>query len=284
MRSKLLPEVAQRQEGCDMNSESQVSLDVVAIAPHPDDLEILCGGTLAMLVKQGYKVGMFDLTSGEPTPRGTPELRRAEAELARQILGVQVRINLDLPNRVLMDNPENRFRLATELRRYKPDIIITMSGRTPAASPDHYQGQLIAEASRFYAQLTKWDERFDQQSPYRVKHLVYAPVPFDAEQRSYHATFVNNISDTIEQKLEAIAAYKSQFDEARLDRVLHTFRCQAGTIGARTGFRYGELFALPQPIGTNQFAELVRASADTNQPNATPAGMLEPVNAGVPLG
>src|SRR4029079_3748463 len=93
------------------------ALDVAAIAPHPDDIEILCGGTLAKLVKQGYRVGIFDLTCGEPTPRGSREPRQREAETARQQLGVQVRINIDLPNRVLMDGPENRFRLATEFRR-----------------------------------------------------------------------------------------------------------------------------------------------------------------------
>ena len=155
-------------------------LDVLAVAPHPDDLEILCGGALAKLVKQGYKVGIFDLTSGEPTPRGTPETRQREAEKARQILGVPLRVNVALPNRVLMDCPENRFRLATEFRRYRPGIVIAAAGRTPAASPDHYQGHLIAEAARFYSQLTKWDERFDGTAPYRVPHLVYVPYPTDA--------------------------------------------------------------------------------------------------------
>src|SRR5207248_5566125 len=83
-------------------------LDVIAVGPHPDDLEILCGGTLAKLVAQGYRVGMIDLTNGEPTPRGTPEIRAAEAEAARKELGVPYRLNLALPNRVLMDCPENR--------------------------------------------------------------------------------------------------------------------------------------------------------------------------------
>src|SRR5580700_7394011 len=108
-------------------------LDLVAVAPHPDDLEITCGGTLAKLVKQGYRVGIIDLTSGEPTPRGSDEIRQREAEAARKILGVQVRINLGLPNRVLMDSPEGRFRLGTELRRLQPKVVITMAGRTPAA-------------------------------------------------------------------------------------------------------------------------------------------------------
>ena len=72
-------------------------LDVMAIGAHPDDLEIICGGTLALLAKQGYSVCMVDLTSGEPTPRGSEELRKVEAEAARQILGVQLRINLGKP-------------------------------------------------------------------------------------------------------------------------------------------------------------------------------------------
>src|SRR3954462_564415 len=158
-------------------------LDVLAVGAHPDDLEILCGGTLAKLVKQGYRVGMIDLTSGEPTPRGTPETRAAEAEAARAILGVPLRLNHDLPNRVLMDCPENRFVLATAFRRLQPRVVITTAGRTPAASPDHHQGHLLVEASRFYSQLTKWDDRFEGTRPYRVPFLAYCLFPFDAEVR-----------------------------------------------------------------------------------------------------
>src|SRR3954449_6902077 len=83
-------------------------LDVIAVAPHPDDLELTCGGTLAKLVRQGYRVGIIDLTTGEPTPRGSDETRACEAEAARLALGVHVRINLNLPNRVLMDGPDGR--------------------------------------------------------------------------------------------------------------------------------------------------------------------------------
>src|SRR5438552_19140089 len=103
-----------------MPTDTPDRLDVLAVGPHPDDLEITCGGTLAKLVKLGYRVGMIDLTSGEPTPRGSEETRQQEAEADRQILGVQVRINLGLPNRVLMDSPEARFRLGAELRRLQP--------------------------------------------------------------------------------------------------------------------------------------------------------------------
>src|SRR6476469_8774133 len=166
-----------------MNDRSD-TLDVLAVAPHPDDLEITCGGTLAKLAKQGYRVGIIDLTSGEPTPRGSEEIRAREAEAARKVLGVQVRINLGLPNRVLMDSPDGRFALGTELRRYRPSVLITVAVRTPAASPDHHQGHLLVEGARFYSQLTKWDDRFAGTPPHRIPHLVYSPTPFDAERRN----------------------------------------------------------------------------------------------------
>jgi bacillithiol biosynthesis deacetylase BshB1 len=249
-------------------------LDVIAVAPHPDDLEILCGGTLAKLVKQGYKVGIFDLASGEPTPRGSLETRRAESEESRQILGVPVRVNIDLPNRVFMDGPENRFKLATEFRRYRPKIVILAAGRTPAASPDHYQGHLIGEAARFYSQLTKWDERFDGTLPYRVPHLVYVPYPFDAEHRDWHSTFVVDISETMEQKLAAIHAYKSQFDEERFERVKHMVGSANGYHGARCGYRYGELFALPHPVGSPDLVATVTGARPTPPPHSSIGGHM----------
>jgi bacillithiol biosynthesis deacetylase BshB1 len=237
-------------------------LDVVAVAPHPDDLELTCGGTLAKLVRQGYRVGMIDLTSGEPTPRGSEEARRREAEAARRALGVPVRVNLGLPNRELMDGPAARYALATEFRRWRPAVVITMAGRTPAASPDHHQGQLIVEAARFYSQLTKWDDRFAGTAPYRVPHLVYAPVPFDAEVRQWHSTFAIDIGDTLEQKLEAIRCYASQFDEKRLEMVHHFVTGVNASYGARCGFAYAELFALPQPVAARDLFALVNAGAE----------------------
>ncbi len=237
-------------------------LDVVAVAAHPDDLELTCGGTLAKLVRQGYRVGMIDLTSGEPTPRGSEEIRFREAEAARQVLGVQVRVNLGLPNRELMDDRPARYALATELRRYRPKILIAMAGRTPAASPDHHQAHLLTEAARFYSQFSKWDERFDGTAPYRVPHLVYAPVAFDAEVRHWHSRFVIDISDTIEQKLQAIHCYRSQFDDARFAEVKHFITGQAAATGGLCGFAYGELFALPQPLGSKDLVASLGGSKE----------------------
>jgi bacillithiol biosynthesis deacetylase BshB1 len=240
-----------------MSTTPEERIDVIAVGPHPDDLEITCGGTLARLVRQGYRVAMIDLTSGEPTPRGSLEIRAAEAEAARVVLGVPLRLNLGLPNRELMDAPEHRYVLATAFRRLRPSIVIATAGRTPAASPDHHQAHLLIEAARFWSQLTKWDDRFDNTAPHRVPHLVYAPFPFDAEVRHWQSTFVIDVSETFEQKMQAVRCYHSQFDDHRFERVRHAITGHSIATGSRCGFAYGELFALPAPIGAVDLVSLV---------------------------
>ena len=252
-------------------------LDVVAVAPHPDDLEITCGGTLALLVNQGYKVGILDLTSGEPTPRGSLETRARESEAARQVLGVPFRRNVGLPNRELMDSPANRYILATWFRRLMPTIVICTAGRTPAASPDHHQGHLLVEAARFYSQLTKWDDRFDGTAPYRVPHLLYAPFPFDGEVRQYHGSFVVDVTTTFEQKMKAISCYSSQFDESRFAKVRHFVSGNNISIGGRCGFAYGEFFALPTVIGTSEPFTLVMGGRATAAPVSLPGQPAPPL-------
>ena len=236
---------------------SDTPLDIVFTAPHPDDLEIGMGGAIAKLVKLGYRVGMVHMTDGEPTPRGTRETRLKETKEAAAILGVQVCEVLDLENRTMMDGPEARYAVATTLRRYRPKILVGMAGRTPAASPDHYQGQLITEAARFYSQLTKWDDRFDNTEPFRVDHLVYRPVRFAAETTHWHSQFVVDITDTIDQKVEAVRCYRSQFDEQRFAGVEHFIRSIAGAEGMLAGVRFGELYALPRALGVNDMVSLL---------------------------
>lgn len=227
------------------------TLDIIFTAPHPDDLEITCGGTIAKLVKLGYRVGMVHMTNGEPTPLGTPETRMGEMKAAAEILGATVCEMVGLPNRVLLDVPENRFALASVVRKYKPRVLVGIAGRTVAASPDHYQAQLITEAVRFYSQLTKWDERFGGTKPHRVDHLFYRPLSRSAEAANWPATFVVDITDTIEQKIAAVACYKSQFPPARFDKMAHYLRCTAGHEGGACGYDYGELYALPRPLGVS---------------------------------
>lgn len=228
---------------------SNIRLDIVFTAPHPDDIEIGSGGTIAKLVSQGYKVGLVHLTNGEPTPRGTPETRMKEMQAAGEVLGAQVVDMLGLPNRELMDGPAARYALATALRKYRPRVLVAMAGRTPAASPDHYQSQLIAEASRFYSQFTKWNDRFGGTEPFRIDHLVYRPTRISAEVTHWHSQFVVDISDTIDKKIEAIRCYRSQFDEERFAGLEHYVRSGNGVEGSSIGVKYGEGYALPRPLG-----------------------------------
>jgi len=236
---------------------TETQLDVVFTAPHPDDLEIGMGGTIAKMVKLGHRVGMIHMTDGEPTPRGDRDTRLKEMHAAAEILGAQVCEMLDLPNRVLMDGPEPRFALATALRRYRPRIVVGMAGRTPAASPDHYQAQLMTEAARFYSQLTKWNDRFDGTEPWRMDHLVYRPVLTAAEITHWPTRFVVDITETIEQKIEAIRCYRSQFDERRFAGLEHYVRSAAGFEGSQAGLRFGELYALPRPLAVHDMVSLL---------------------------
>ncbi len=238
-------------------------LDIIFTAPHPDDLEIGMGGAIAKLVDQGYRVGMVHMTTGEPTPRGTFETRTKESAAAAEILGVAHCETLDLPNRELMDGPVARYRVATVFRRHRPGIVVTMAGRTPSASPDHYQAQLITEAARFYSQLTKWDDRFDGTKPHRIDHLVYRPVPMAADVTHYHCRFVVDIADTIDRKIEAVRCYKSQFDEERVERVVQYIRGNASADGAAAGYAFGESYALPRAIGVS---DMVAALGDWKIP------------------
>jgi len=224
-------------------------LDIIFTAPHPDDLEIGCGGLIASLVEQGYRVGMVHMTNGEPTPNGDPETRNKEMLAAADVLGVQVCEMLGLTNRVLMDGPEPRYALASVVRKYRPRVLVGIAGRTVAASPDHYQAQLITEATRFYSQLTKWNERFNDTDPHPVDHLIYRPISRSAQMESFASQFVADITATFDKKVAAISCYRSQFPGERLERVIHYVRSLAGFEGGSCGYTYGELYAVPRPIG-----------------------------------
>ena len=137
---------------------------------------------------------------------------------------------------------------APGLRPYRPTLLVGIAGRTVSASPDHYQSQLITEASRFYSQLTKWNERFDGTDPFRIDHLVYRVLPLAAEITHWPSRFVVDISDTMEQKIEAIRCYESQFDAKRFAGLEHYVRSICGTEGVSIGVRYGEMYAMPRPL------------------------------------
>lgn len=233
-------------------------LDVLAIGAHPDDCEIACGGTLAKMVRQGYRVGIIDLTDGEPTPNSPgPEVRIAEAMAAADVLGIHVREILPLPNRRLFDSFENRVALAKRIRIHRPKIIIGFGDKTPLASPDHYQATLITDAAIFYSRLTKWDEHFDGLPVHTVQRQLYFRLPFEnASLPGFESQITVDISETLEQKLESIGCYRTQFppDKAYIfDRV----RGAAYAAGGITGSGAGEVFVCAKPLWVADLVQTV---------------------------
>lgn len=219
-------------------------LDVIAVGAHPDDVEIGCGGTLATLSAAGYRVGIVDLTDGEPTPASSgPEERAREAAAAATALGVSERILLDFPNRRLFDSFEVRVALAKVFRRFRPRLVLGLGEKTPLASPDHAQAVAITEAAVFYSRLTKWDDVFDHLPVHTVPALASYFLPTgvtDVPPGTY--PLVVDITGTLEQKMAAIRCYASQFPPEKA-HVFDRVRTIAEHTGILAGCGAGELFA-----------------------------------------
>ncbi len=233
-------------------------LDVIAVGAHPDDAEIACGGTLAALVQQGYRVGIIDLTDGEPTPNSpSPEVRRAEAVEAAAVLGVHRRVTLDLPNRRLFDSFEARVALAIEFRKYRPRVVIGFGDKTPTASPDHWQAMQITDAAVFYSRLTKWDEHFESLPVHTISRQLYFHLAFHAATLNVATSqFTVDISHTLEKKLAAVRCYRTQFPPER-EYVFERIRGAAQIAGAATGFTAGETFASTRALGTHDLLQFL---------------------------
>jgi N-acetylglucosamine malate deacetylase 1 len=227
-----------------------LKLDVIAVGAHPDDVEIACGGTLAALVKQGYRCGIIDLTNGEPTPRcDDPAIREAEAVAAAKVLGVQVRKILTLPNRRLFDSFEARCLLATEFRRYRPKIVIGFGNKTPLASPDHHQAMMITDAAVFYSRLSKWDEHFEGLPVHTIASQLYFELSFESRSSAEFGSHLTvDISGELERKIESVLCYQTQFPPEKR-RVVDRVRGLAIAAGAAAGFQAGEVFCTAKPLG-----------------------------------
>jgi bacillithiol biosynthesis deacetylase BshB1 len=231
-------------------------LDVIAVGAHPDDVEIGCGGTLARMVQQGFRVGIVDLTDGEPTPLSPgPEVRLQEAQEAARLLGVHVRETLTLPNRRLFDCVEARVELAKVFRRYRPRLVLGIADRTPMASPDHWQAMQITDAAVFYSRLSKWDDEFDGLAVHRIQRQIWYPLGLQTlNHPAGGGTFVSDISATLETKLASIRAYQTQFPPEK-DRVFRLVEGQGRMLGASAGFEAGELLIASTTLGLTNVME-----------------------------
>jgi LmbE family N-acetylglucosaminyl deacetylase len=232
-------------------------LDVIAVGAHPDDVEIACGGTLASLVNRGYKVGIIDLTDGEPTPGSPgPDVRLEEAMRAAEILGAH-RVTLDLPNRRLFDCFEARVALAIEFRKYRPRIVIGFGDRTPMASPDHWQAMLITDAAVFYSRLCKWPEQFESLPEHVVSAQLYYRLAFEPLAISSPLSrFTVDITDTLDKKIEAIRCYQTQFPPAK-EYVFDRVESVARATGAEAGLGAGEIFFNTRPLVSHDLVTTV---------------------------
>jgi bacillithiol biosynthesis deacetylase BshB1 len=232
---------------------AETPLDVLVIASHPDDAEIGVGGTILRCVRAGLRVGIVDLTDGEPTPHGSPERRAEETAAATKLLGLAWRKNLGLPNRSLQDTLEARRLLAGVLRTTRPRFLFTHYWDD--SHPDHVAASRLSEDARFWAKLTRSDLPGEPFWPPRLYyywsvHLRIHPKP----------AFVVDISDCLEQKIEALRAYSSQFVEGRapvFPTPLDDIRDRARYWGWTIGTAYGEPFGSREEIGLKGLEELV---------------------------
>ena len=215
-------------------------LDVLAIAAHRDDTEIVCGGTIIKLINLGYKAGVLDMTAGESGSRGDEISRAKEAERAAKVMGLAFRHNLKMPDAGLFLTQENALTLADIIRKTKPEMVILPSDKQ--RHPDHSAAGEIGYRGCFLAGLGKMPLEGE---PYRPRKIFYSCSFLDIRP-----TFIVDISDQFKRKCEAVACYKSQFEEKPGQREVYPparnifdfMEVQNRRYGYMIGVKYGEAF------------------------------------------
>jgi N-acetylglucosamine malate deacetylase 1 len=223
-----------------------MSVDILAIAAHRDDVEQTCGGTLLKMASLGHSTGILDLTQGELGTRGTAADRAREAQAAAKILKVSWRQALDIPDGRVENTWENRLKIARVIREQRPRVVILpyWKGR----HPDHYTCSTLGYEACFLAGLAKLDL---EGKPHRPFKIVYATLYYDIRP-----TFVVNISEHFEARLESVYAYKSQFTDQEAGRadfppqaeIRERVAAMASYYGMLVGVRYAEPF-LQKEVG-----------------------------------
>jgi bacillithiol biosynthesis deacetylase BshB1 len=219
-----------------------MKLDLLAIAPHPDDTELTCGGTLIKMAASGYATGVLDLTAGEMGTRGSPETRAKEAAQAAKILGLKWRGNLGLPDSDVQPVRANKLRLAQMIRDLRPRTVILpyWEGR----HPDHYHAAELGYEACFLAGLVQLPIEGQAFRPFKILYATaYAQV---------RPTFVVDITKQYEKRRRAILAYRSQFRPSKrvrksqvylpLDELEDRMTLVARRYGQMIGVRHGEGF------------------------------------------
>ena len=231
-------------------------LDLLAIAAHPDDAELTCGGTLALAVRQGHRVGILDLVAGESGTSGSAAVRAREAARAARVLGVHARENAGLRDAHLHNTDETRRALVTWIRRFRPATVILPFpvGR----HPDHRVASEVARDACYLAGLARYDAPGRAWRPHKILYaLAYREDPVKP-------TFVVDISRTFGAKLRAIHCYKSQFDGAAQageifptgQRLYDLIETQSAHYGSLIRARYGEPFYTQETVAVEDVVAL----------------------------
>ncbi len=233
-----------------------MKLDLLAIAPHPDDVELTCGGTMAKMADAGYRTGILDLTRGETGTRGTPETRLREAARAGEILGVKVRRNLGLPDAHLRVCDEYKVAIAEVIREFEPRTVILpyWEGR----HPDHYTSSILGYEACFIAGLKNYALPGEAFRPFKIIYAAaYAPVT---------PTFAVDITKYYERRKRAILAYQSQFRPPKkerglkvrlpLDELEEFMTLTSGSYGRMIGVKYAEGFLVKEILQVDDVVQM----------------------------
>jgi len=225
-----------------------MKLDLLAIAPHPDDVELTCGGTMIKMAQAGYATGILDLTRGETGSRGTPETRLKEAARAGDIMGVKVRRNLELPDAHLQVSDEFKAKTAAIIRDLAPHTVILpyWEGR----HPDHYTAARLGYEACFVAGLKSYALGGDAFRPFKI---IYAAAYADVRP-----TFAVDITEQYDKRRDAILAYESQFRPPQkdapsrvslpLDELEERMSDAARHYGRMIGVKYAEGFVVKEVL------------------------------------
>jgi bacillithiol biosynthesis deacetylase BshB1 len=230
-------------------ASEETAVDLLAIAAHRDDVELLAGGTIARAASQGYRVGILDLTAGETGTDGSAPLRGQEAEAAARVLGVAVRRNAGLPDAGLQNTPETRRVVVELVRAFRPRVVILPypNGR----HPDHRIASQLGYDACFLAGLRRFDAPGE---PHRPHKLLYA---LAFREDAVKPSFVVDVTAQMETKMEAIRCYASQFDGKTWggevfpggDRPLYDqVRMHAARYGSLIRTEYGEPFYIAETM------------------------------------
>lgn len=235
-------EQVQRIEGqVHRTKERAVVCDALAFGPHPDDIELGCGGTLIKLADLGYSTVLVDMTRGEMSTRGTVEMRAAEAATAAKVLGAAARENLGLRDGHIRPDDHARRRVVEVVRRYRPQLVFIPYHQD--RHPDHYNGSQLAYEGVFMAGLARYETGQPSHRPAQVLYYM--------RWDEFEPTFVVDISAQYERKMEAVWAYASQFkaDDASCGQTRLTtpeyhwkLEHQMAYYGSLIQKRYGEGF------------------------------------------